>query len=123
MDPEHRHPRAPDERALRPGHSAVPRRTRPPDHGNARLVRLDGYGHTTSSTCTRELGDAYLIDLTLPAPGITCPADRAPSPDHREGTGGNGRETAATSTPPCVTSCVRAFRGRGCSLGRGNRRS
>ncbi|WP_228811943.1 alpha/beta hydrolase [Nocardia otitidiscaviarum] len=46
--------------------------------GNARLVVLDGYGHTTSSTCTRELGDAYLIDLTLPAPGTTCPADRAP---------------------------------------------
>ncbi|NNH70400.1 alpha/beta fold hydrolase [Nocardia uniformis] len=46
--------------------------------GNARLVTIDGYGHTTNNTCAHRLRDTYLIDLNLPEPATVCPADTAP---------------------------------------------
>jgi pimeloyl-ACP methyl ester carboxylesterase len=43
--------------------------------GDARLVTLDGDGHTAflrGDTCIDAAGDAYLTDLRLPAKGLTC---------------------------------------------------
>ncbi|MBF6128971.1 alpha/beta hydrolase [Nocardia brasiliensis] len=46
---------------------------------NARLVVIDdGYGHDTTTDCTRRLQERYLIDQQLPAPGATCEPDEAP---------------------------------------------
>jgi pimeloyl-ACP methyl ester carboxylesterase len=41
------------------------------------LLTRDGYGHTSypSSACVRSAVGAYLVDLTLPAPGEVCPTD------------------------------------------------
>lgn len=46
---------------------------------NARLVVIDGgYGHDTTTDCTRRLRERYLIDQQLPAPGATCEPNGAP---------------------------------------------
>jgi pimeloyl-ACP methyl ester carboxylesterase len=48
---------------------------------NARLLTLDGWGHTAflqGSTCIDQYEIAYLIDGTLPARGTTCSPDSPP---------------------------------------------
>jgi pimeloyl-ACP methyl ester carboxylesterase len=48
---------------------------------NARLLTLDGWGHTAflqGSACIDRYETAYLIDGTLPAPGTTCRPDKPP---------------------------------------------
>lgn len=56
---------------------------------NARLLTLDGWGHTAllqPSTCAHEAEVRYLVDLTLPAAGSVCRPDfgafDAPPPTH-----------------------------------------
>jgi hypothetical protein len=47
----------------------------------ARLLTVDGYGHTAflnKSTCADAYETAYLVDGTLPPPGATCAQDRRP---------------------------------------------
>lgn len=49
--------------------------------GNARLLIVEGYGHTTlnvHSACASAAEANYLITLQLPADGTTCSADRQP---------------------------------------------
>jgi pimeloyl-ACP methyl ester carboxylesterase len=49
--------------------------------GNARLLTLDGYGHTTDadpSSCIDRAVTAYLINLITPSSGAICQADRQP---------------------------------------------
>jgi pimeloyl-ACP methyl ester carboxylesterase len=51
------------------------------DLGNARLLTLDGWGHTASlqpSSCAHEAMVAYLVNLTLPAEGTVCKPDLGP---------------------------------------------
>ncbi|WP_448625830.1 alpha/beta hydrolase [Geodermatophilus sp. URMC 64] len=54
--------------------------------GNARLLTMDGDGHTAyggNSACIDTATEAYLVDLTLPAPGTVCSQDvpfAAPTP-------------------------------------------
>jgi hypothetical protein len=48
---------------------------------NARLLTLDGWGHTAflqGSTCIDQYEAAYLIDGTLPPRGATCSPDSPP---------------------------------------------
>jgi hypothetical protein len=48
---------------------------------NARLLTLDGWGHTAfsqPSTCAHEAEVRYLVDLRLPAPGTVCRPDVGP---------------------------------------------
>lgn len=49
--------------------------------GNARLLIVEGYGHTTlnvHSACASAAEATYLITLQLPAEGTTCSADHQP---------------------------------------------
>jgi pimeloyl-ACP methyl ester carboxylesterase len=57
--------------------------------GNARLLTMTGDGHTAydgfpadgfNSQCTDTAVEAYLFDLTLPAPGTKCPQDQPAFP-------------------------------------------
>jgi len=49
--------------------------------GNARLLTLDGYGHTTRySACITGWYSRYLIHGVLPPAGTRCKQDRAPFP-------------------------------------------
>ena len=49
--------------------------------GNARLLTLDGYGHTTRySACIKGWYGRYLIDGALPPAGTRCEQDLAPFP-------------------------------------------
>jgi pimeloyl-ACP methyl ester carboxylesterase len=51
------------------------------DLGNARLLTLDGWGHTATfqpSSCAHGAMVAYLVDLTLPAEGTVCKPDLGP---------------------------------------------
>jgi len=51
------------------------------DLANARLLTLNGWGHTAlgqPSTCAHEAEVRYLVDLTLPAPGLVCKPDIGP---------------------------------------------
>lgn len=51
---------------------------------NARLLTVDGYGHTVllnSSRCASDLQAAYFIDGSLPAEGTRCRQDRQPFAD------------------------------------------
>lgn len=48
---------------------------------NARLLTVNGYGHTAllnTSTCANDAESAYFIDGTLPADGAVCQQDGAP---------------------------------------------
>jgi len=44
--------------------------------GNSHIITWDGEGHTAypQTTCVNHAVDAYLINLTVPKPGLTCPA-------------------------------------------------
>ena len=47
----------------------------------ARLLTLDGYGHTSNadpSACVNSAITAYLVNLSLPPRGTVCQPDRAP---------------------------------------------
>lgn len=49
--------------------------------GDARLLTVEGYGHTTlnvHSACASAAEADYLITVQLPTDGTTCPADRQP---------------------------------------------
>jgi pimeloyl-ACP methyl ester carboxylesterase len=49
--------------------------------GNARLLTLNGWGHTAfgqPSACANAAEVAYLVDLRLPAPGTVCQMDHGP---------------------------------------------
>jgi hypothetical protein len=51
------------------------------DLANARLLTLNGWGHTAlgqPSTCAHEAEVRYLVDLILPAPGTVCEPDIGP---------------------------------------------
>ncbi|MET0423776.1 MAG: alpha/beta hydrolase [Actinoplanes sp.] len=49
--------------------------------GDARLLTLDGFGHTSSfSTCVTGWYTRYLLAGELPPPGTRCAQDRAPFP-------------------------------------------
>jgi hypothetical protein len=50
--------------------------------GNARLVSADAFGHTILgfSECTDTIATAYLIELTVPRPGIVCQPNIPPFP-------------------------------------------
>ena len=45
--------------------------------GVGTVITWQGEGHTAylSSSCVRDAVDKYLIDLTVPAKGLTCPPD------------------------------------------------
>jgi hypothetical protein len=48
---------------------------------DARLLIVEGYGHTTlnvHSACASAVEANYLISLQLPAEGTTCSADHQP---------------------------------------------
>lgn len=48
---------------------------------DARLLTIDGFGHTSRrapSACAHAAMDGYLLDGTLPAPGARCAIDRGP---------------------------------------------
>ncbi|MFE0152402.1 alpha/beta hydrolase [Nonomuraea sp. NPDC059007] len=66
--------------------------------GEARLLTYEGWGHSiyNRSECTRGAIDRYLIEQTLPAPGMRCPAVPYPS----------------TSTPPTLTAPLPDLPGR-----------
>ena len=55
----------------------------------ARLLTIDGYGHTSGgvpSSCADAAIEEYLVDATLPAEGAVCPQDVAPfAPEPAEG--------------------------------------
>ena len=57
----------------------------------ARLLTLEGYGHTSGadpSTCIDEAAIAYLIHKALPPEGTRCPANEEPfaaAPDQEGG--------------------------------------
>jgi hypothetical protein len=49
--------------------------------GNAVLLTLNGYGHTSDadpSACIEEAVGSFLVDLTTPAAGTVCEPDRQP---------------------------------------------
>lgn len=49
--------------------------------GNAVLLTHDGYGHLSRrdpSTCVVQATGSYLVDLSVPARGTTCPSDHLP---------------------------------------------
>ncbi|SFQ23676.1 alpha/beta hydrolase fold [Amycolatopsis arida] len=46
--------------------------------GDARLVVVEGHGHSVRGRCTDAMAERYLIDLELPPPGATCAPDRPP---------------------------------------------
>jgi pimeloyl-ACP methyl ester carboxylesterase len=51
--------------------------------GNARLLIVNGYGHTVllnPSRCAKDHIAAYLIEGTLPPTGVACGQDKAPFP-------------------------------------------
>jgi pimeloyl-ACP methyl ester carboxylesterase len=51
------------------------------DLAHARLLTVDGYGHTAllnHSTCADDYETGYLVDGTLPAEGTTCQQDHQP---------------------------------------------
>ncbi|MGH3783528.1 MAG: alpha/beta hydrolase [Pseudonocardiaceae bacterium] len=51
--------------------------------GDARLLIVEGYGHTTldvHSACASAAVADYLVTLQLPADGATCAADHQPFP-------------------------------------------
>jgi pimeloyl-ACP methyl ester carboxylesterase len=51
---------------------------------NARLLTVDGYGHTTllnPSDCANQYEADYLINATLPAPGTVCRQNKSPFQD------------------------------------------
>jgi hypothetical protein len=51
----------------------------------ARLLTIDGYGHTSSgnpSTCALNYEIGYLLTGTLPTPGPSAPRTPRPSPPH-----------------------------------------
>ena len=63
--------------------------------GNARLLPVDMYGHTAynlASTCVNEKVDAYLISLTVPAPGTSCDTDFGPFDPIEEAAADDGAE-------------------------------
>jgi len=48
---------------------------------DARLLVIEGYGHTTlnvHSACAGAAEASYLVTLQLPGEGATCPADYQP---------------------------------------------
>jgi pimeloyl-ACP methyl ester carboxylesterase len=47
---------------------------------NSRLLTVHGWGHTSLfiSSCADAAASAYLVNLTLPAPGTVCEQDRVP---------------------------------------------
>jgi pimeloyl-ACP methyl ester carboxylesterase len=48
---------------------------------HARLLTVDGYGHTAflnPSTCANDYVSRYVVDGTLPPPGTVCPQDQQP---------------------------------------------
>ncbi|MDT0381850.1 alpha/beta hydrolase [Streptomyces sp. DSM 42041] len=73
--------------------------------GDARLLTLEGEGHTAlfnPSSCVQEYESRYLIDGALPPVGATCRQDTPPfsDPEHEDGgaTGkGKGETTGTTS--------------------------
>ncbi len=77
---------------------------------NARLLTVNGYGHTVllnSSACASDAESAYFISGTLPAQGRVCQQDSAPfSPPseidlNKHGTGGihNFRQVEVSNDP------------------------
>ena len=51
------------------------------DLASARLLTVDGYGHTAllnPSSCAQAYESAYLIDGTLPPAGATCQQNQQP---------------------------------------------
>ena len=51
------------------------------DLAHARLLTVDGYGHTAflnPSTCANDYVSRYVVDETLPPPGTVCPQDQQP---------------------------------------------
>jgi pimeloyl-ACP methyl ester carboxylesterase len=51
------------------------------DLANARLLTVDGYGHTVllnPSTCANDYVSRYFVDGTLPPPGTVCRQDQPP---------------------------------------------
>jgi hypothetical protein len=49
----------------------------------ARLLTIDGYGHTETnnpSTCAMDYGIRYLMTGTLPPAGTVCPQNATPFP-------------------------------------------
>jgi TAP-like protein len=53
------------------------------DLANARLLTVDGYGHTTGnnpSTCAIDDAVTYTLTGALPAPGTVCQQDTNPFP-------------------------------------------
>jgi hypothetical protein len=63
-----------------PGAVAMARRL-----ARARLLTLDGYGHTSGadpSACILRAQVAYLVHLRLPPRGTVCQPDRAPFDPH-----------------------------------------
>jgi len=68
------------ERMRRRDGKRLPEATSGSDHDLAkvRLLTLNGWGHTVlgqPSACAHEAEVCYLVDLTLPAPGVVCKPD------------------------------------------------
>jgi hypothetical protein len=76
--------------------------------GNARLLTMDGDGHTAygrKSGCIDSATEAYLVDVTLPAEGTVCPQEvpfTAPVPVPAEASSGVGTRLAAERAVPAL---------------------
>ncbi|MFN2591207.1 MAG: alpha/beta hydrolase [Candidatus Dormibacteria bacterium] len=71
--------------------------------GNARLLTLDGWGHTATfqpSTCAHDAMDRYLVDLTLPPVGTVCKPDGGPFDAPPTATAGVVPQTVLPGLPP-----------------------
>jgi pimeloyl-ACP methyl ester carboxylesterase len=76
--------------------------------GNARLVTMEGDGHTAyggNSACVDTATEAYLFEVALPAEGTVCQQEvpfEAPDPALISGVVGSGRLTVVDGLEPAV---------------------
>ncbi|WP_460406649.1 alpha/beta hydrolase [Actinophytocola sediminis] len=52
------------------------------EQSGSHLITYEGWGHTAyggPSTCVNDAVDAYLLELTVPADGLSCPATETPA--------------------------------------------
>ena len=77
--------------------------------GNARLLTLDGYGHTAfrESRCIVVVVEQYLIEQEVPPEGTVCLPDRAPFDPLPDAVARERRPLDEALAPPSVPTLVR----------------
>ena len=68
----------------------------------ARLLTLDGYGHTSfgKSTCVEQFETSYLVSLRLPPVGAVCKPDQQPFSGPPTGVAATLQQAVSTATRP-----------------------